>query len=62
MVERMGDRRERKALRAAGLTLAALAVAVLAALGVALSGPSHRFGLLGARWALAARGPELSAA
>jgi uncharacterized protein (DUF1499 family) len=53
MAEGIGDRRERKALRAAGLTLAALAVAVLAALGVTLAGPSHRFGLLGARWALA---------
>ena len=53
MAERIGERRERKARRAASLTLAALALAVLSGLGVALSGPSHRLGLLGTRWALA---------
>jgi uncharacterized protein (DUF1499 family) len=52
MAERSGERRERRARRAASLTIAALALAVLSGLGVALSGPSHRFGILGTRWAL----------
>ena len=52
MAERSGERRERRARRAASLTIAALALAVLSALCVALSGPSHRFGILGPRWAL----------
>jgi uncharacterized protein (DUF1499 family) len=52
MAERSGDRRERRARRAASLTVGALALAVLSGLGVALSGPAHRLGLLGARWAL----------
>jgi uncharacterized protein (DUF1499 family) len=53
MAERIGDQRERRARRAGSLTVAALALATLAGLGVALSGPAHRFGLLGTRWALA---------
>src|ERR1700675_2633215 len=52
MAERSGERRERKARRAASLTIAALALAVLSGLCVALSGPGHRFGILGTRWAL----------
>jgi uncharacterized protein (DUF1499 family) len=52
MAERNGDKRERRARRAASLTLAAVALAVIALVGVALSGPIHRLGLLGARWAL----------
>ena len=52
MAERSGDRRERRARRAASLTIAALALAVLSGLCVALSGPGHRLGLLGAPWAL----------
>ena len=52
MAERSGERRERRARRAASLTIAALALAVLSALCVALSGPGHRFGILGMRWAL----------
>jgi len=52
MAERSGDRRGRRARRAGSLTVAALALAVLAALGVVASGPAHRLGLLGARWAL----------
>jgi len=52
MAERNGDKRARRARRAASLTVAALALAVIAAVGVALSGPSHHLGLLGARWAL----------
>lgn len=52
MAERSGERRERRARRAASLTIAALALAVLSGLGVALSGPGHRLGLLGTPWAL----------
>jgi uncharacterized protein (DUF1499 family) len=53
MSERRGDQhRRRTARRAASLTVAALAMGVLAAAGVALAGPAHRFGVLGARWAL----------
>jgi len=52
MAERSGDLRERRARRAASLTIAALALAVLSALCVALSGPGHRLGFLGTRWAL----------
>ena len=52
MAERSGVRRERRAGRAANLTIAALALAVLSALCVALSGPGHRLGFLGTRWAL----------
>jgi len=52
MAERVGERRERRARRAASLTIAALALAILSGLCVALSGPGHRFGLLGTRWAL----------
>ena len=52
MAERTGDRRERRARRTASLTLAALALAALSGLGVAVSGPGHRLGLLGVRWAL----------
>lgn len=50
MAERSG--RERRARRAATITLVALALAVLSSVAVALSGPAHRFGLLGARWAI----------
>lgn len=49
MAERSGERRAR---RAASLTVAALALAVLSGLCVALSGPGHRLGFLGTRWAL----------
>lgn len=52
MAERSGERRERRARRAASLTVAALALAALSALCVALSGPGHRFGILGPSWAL----------
>lgn len=52
MAQRGGDRRERRARRAASLTIGALALAILSGLGVALSGPGHRFGFLGTRWAL----------
>ena len=52
MAERSGERRERKARRAASLTIAALALAVLSALCLALSGPAHRLGFLATRWAL----------
>jgi len=52
MAERNGGDRERRARRAGTLTVIALALAVLALLGVLLAGPSHRLGLLGARWAL----------
>lgn len=52
MAERSGERRERRARRAASLTIAALALAVLSALCVALSGPGHRLGFLGTPWAL----------
>ena len=52
MAERSGERRGWRARRAASLTIAALALAVFSALGVALSGPSHRLGFLGTRWAL----------
>lgn len=54
MAERGGDRRARRARRAASLTIVALTLAVLSGLGVALSGPGHRLGLLGTRWALGA--------
>ena len=52
MAERSGERRERRAHRAATITITALALAVLTALAIALSGPAHRFGLLGARWTI----------
>lgn len=52
MAERSGDRRERRARRAASLTIGTIALAVLSGLCVALSGPGHRLGLLGTRWAL----------
>ena len=52
MAERSGEQRERRARRAASLTIAALALAVLSGLCVALSGPGHRFGILGTSWAL----------
>ncbi len=52
MAERIGERRERRARRAATITIVALTVAVLSALAVGLSGPAHRFGLLGTRWAI----------
>lgn len=52
MAERGGERRERRARRAASLTIGAIALAVLSASFVALSGPGHRLGLLGVRWAL----------
>jgi uncharacterized protein (DUF1499 family) len=52
MAERGGDQRARRAQRAASLTVAALALGVIAVLGAALAGPIHRVGLLGARWAL----------
>ena len=52
MAELSGDRRERRARRAASVTIAALALAVLSGLCVALSGPGHRLGFLGTRWAL----------
>lgn len=52
MAERIGERRERRALRAATITIVALTLAALSALGVGLSGPAHRFGLFGSRWAI----------
>src|SRR5262249_58598367 len=52
MAERNGGRRARWARRAATLTMTALALAAVAALGVLLAGPTHRLGLLAARWAL----------
>ena len=52
MAERIGERRERRARRAATITMVALTLAVLSALAVGLSGPAHRFGLLGTRWAI----------
>jgi uncharacterized protein (DUF1499 family) len=52
MAERSGGRRERRARRAASLTIGAIALAVLSGLCVALSGPGHRLGFLGTRWAL----------
>jgi len=52
MAERSGERRERRARRAASFTIAALALAVLSGLCVTLSGPGHRLGFLGTRWAL----------
>lgn len=52
MAERNGGERERRARRAGTFTVIALAVGLLAVLGVLLAGPSHRLGLLGARWAL----------
>ena len=51
MAERNGSR-VRWAGRAATFTMTALALAVVAALGVLLAGPVHRLGLLAARWAL----------
>jgi len=52
MVERGGDLRQRRARRAASLTIGAIALAVLSGLCVTLAGPGHRLGLLSARWAL----------
>lgn len=52
MAERNGDQRAKRARRAASLTVAALALAAIAVAGVVLAGPTHRLGLLGARWAL----------
>jgi uncharacterized protein (DUF1499 family) len=52
MAERIGARRERRARGAATITIVALALAALSALAVGLSGPAHRFGLLGTRWAI----------
>src|SRR5215510_12767049 len=52
MAERNGGHRARWARRAATLTMTALALAVVAVLGVLLAGPTHRLGLLAARWAL----------
>jgi len=52
MAERNGGTRVRWAGRAATLTMTALALAVVAVLGVLLAGPAHRLGLLPARWAL----------
>jgi uncharacterized protein (DUF1499 family) len=52
MAERSGGRRERRARRAASLTMGAIALAVLSGLCVALPGPGHRLGFLGTRWAL----------
>jgi len=52
MAERNGGRRASWARRAATLTMTALALAVIAGLGVLLAGPTHRLGLLAARWAL----------
>jgi uncharacterized protein (DUF1499 family) len=50
MAERSG--RERRAGRAATITIVVLTLAVLSAFAVALSGPAHRVGLLGVRWAI----------
>ena len=52
MAERSGNRRERRAKRAASFTMGAIALAVLSGACLALSGPGHRLGLLGTRWAL----------
>jgi uncharacterized protein (DUF1499 family) len=52
MAERIGERRERRARRAATITIVALTLAVPSALAVGLSGPAHRFGLLSTRWAI----------
>jgi uncharacterized protein (DUF1499 family) len=52
MAERSGERRERRARRAATITIVALTLAVLSALAIGLSGPAHRLGLWGARWAI----------
>jgi uncharacterized protein (DUF1499 family) len=52
MAQRIGERRERRARRAATITIVALTLAVLSALAIGLSGPAHRFGLLGTRWAI----------
>src|SRR5262249_29858748 len=52
MAERNGGTRVRWAGRAATLTMTALALAVVAVLGVLLAGPTHRLGFLSARWAL----------
>ena len=52
MAERNGGRRERRARRAASLTIGAIALAVLSGLCVALSGLGHRLGFLGTRWTL----------
>jgi len=52
MAQRSGDRRERRARRAASLTIGALTLAILSGSCVVLSGPGHRFGLLSTRWAL----------
>src|SRR5713101_1086708 len=52
IAERSGERRERRARRAASLTIAALALAVLSALCLTVSGPGHRLGFLATRWAL----------
>ena len=52
MAERNGGHRARWARRAATLTMTALALAVIAVLGVLVAGPTHRLGLLAARWAL----------
>ena len=52
MSERNGGTRVRWAGRAATLTMTALALAVVAVVGVLLAGPAHRLGLLAARWAL----------
>ena len=53
MAERSG--RERRARRAATITIVALTLAVLSAVAVLTSGPAHRVGLLGARWKYADR-------
>jgi len=52
MAERGGDERATRARRAASLTVAALALGMVAILGAVLAGPVHRLGLLGARWSL----------
>jgi uncharacterized protein (DUF1499 family) len=52
MAQRNDGRRERWARRAATLTMTAIALAIVAAVGVALAGPTHRLGLLAPRWAL----------
>ena len=50
MAERSG--RERRARRAATITIVALTLAVPSAVAVLMSGPAHRVGLLGARSAI----------
>jgi uncharacterized protein (DUF1499 family) len=52
MAERGVNLRQRRARRAASLTIGAIALAVLSGLCVALSGPGHRLGVLSTRWAL----------